>query len=600
MKLGANVKLDNEDREQALRDLASRARPGLPVYFLAWLAVGSAFWFRWPRPIVSFALGGFIVLVSVFRSALVLDASRIQARDARLWHVLFRSTTLASALGFGVLTGLLIFDLGLGRTTVAALTITAAVGSMAIFVFAPDYPLIASFTAALNGPFALALALRAGNNSEAAVLFADLIFIGYCLLLGRRLNAEYWRAAEDSRLLRTRTQDLEGAREKLRASRDNLEVEVEKRTRELLAREADYRRIFEGAHDAILIFDPADERVLAVNEQACEVYGFPRQQFIGMSLKAISKDVERGEREIASTLQRGKHYGFETVQYRADGTEMMLEINASIIDYNGRPAILSLNRDVTLRRRAEELRLAKEAAERSDRARSEFLATVSHELRTPLAAIHGALMLMNAAPTPVAGDETRELIALATRNSERLGRLVNEILDFQKLDAGQMSFDLRPRPLLPLVKDAVDALQPYARERRVAISGIERIASDREDPAPIVNVDAGRLVQIMTNLLSNAIKFSNPEDLVRVFWETRQEEVRVTVADTGPGIPESFKGHVFEKFAQADSTDSRKVGGTGLGLSISKTLVEAMGGRIGFESEAGRGTRFFIDLPRCA
>src|SRR5262249_53719193 len=154
------------------------------------------------------------------------------------------------------------------------------------------------------------------------------------------------------------TAELEAVQQELRRDRDELEHRVAERAEELRRASLDYLRIFENAHDAILILSTDDETVLNVNLRACEVYGYSREKFIGMSLEAISEDILRGRQHVIETLERGSFYNFETVQRRKDGSRMFLEINASVIEYEGRPAILSINRDVTERRRAEELRLA--------------------------------------------------------------------------------------------------------------------------------------------------------------------------------------------------------------------------------------------------
>ncbi len=233
-----------------------------------------------------------------------------------------------------------------------------------------------------------------------------------------------------------------------------------------------------------------------------------------------------------------------------------------------------------------------EVARRMEALKDEFISIVNHELRTPLTSIHGALGIINTKHGRELPQEARRLLEIAYRNSRRLARLVDNVLDLQKIESGTVAFEVRVQPLRPLLEHVVEANQPYATELGVTL------VLEEAPPEVRVAVDGDRVIQVLTNLLSNAAKFSPPGERVRVsaapsggsFW-------RVAVTDRGPGIPESFRGRVFQRFAQADSSTTRPRGGTGLGLSICKAIVERMGGRIGFETEPGRGTTFYFDLP---
>jgi len=232
------------------------------------------------------------------------------------------------------------------------------------------------------------------------------------------------------------------------------------------------------------------------------------------------------------------------------------------------------------------------ARKASERMKDEFISTVSHELRTPLTAIKGSLGLLAGGATGPMGSTQLSMIHLAYRNVERLARLVNDLLDLQKMDSGRLTFDLRVHPLGALSAQAVQAMAPFAEDRAVSL----RLEAP---PSPLfARVDADRFQQILANLLSNAIKFSPERSEVRLSVTRRDAWARLEVRDQGPGIPETFRPRLFEKFAQADTGTMRAQGGTGLGLSIVKALTEHMNGHVGFQSEIGN-TVFFVELPLC-
>ena len=261
------------------------------------------------------------------------------------------------------------------------------------------------------------------------------------------------------------------------------------------------------------------------------------------------------------------------------GTRILHTQKLALRDADGNPQyLLGISEDITERKRIAQMK-------------REFVSTVSHELRTPLTSISGALGLLAGG---VLGDfsvQVQDMIGIAHTNSQRLLHLINDLLDMDKLMAGKMRFDMQVQPLMPLIEQTIRDNQAYADQHGVQLDFAER--SD----AAVVEVDSQRVQQVMANLLSNATKFSPKGGRVEVRATRRGEQVRIAVIDHGPGIPAGFQDRLFQKFSQADSSDSRQKGGTGLGLVISKKLVEHMGGQIGFESVAGEATVFFFDLP---
>ena len=236
--------------------------------------------------------------------------------------------------------------------------------------------------------------------------------------------------------------------------------------------------------------------------------------------------------------------------------------------------------DITERKRIEQLK-------------NEFVSVVSHELRTPLTSISGALGIVTGGMLGELPDKMRDMLSIAYKNAQRLTLLINDLLDMEKLAAGKMDFDVHVQPLLPLVEQSLSANKAYADTFGVRLA----LHAQNAGTNAYAEVDARRIQQVLTNFISNAVKFSPPNGVVDVHLLREGHWVEIAVVDHGPGVSEEFRAHIFQKFAQADASDSRQRGGTGLGLAISKAFVERMQGSIGFESEPGQGARFFARFP---
>ncbi len=251
-----------------------------------------------------------------------------------------------------------------------------------------------------------------------------------------------------------------------------------------------------------------------------------------------------------------------------------------VFDERGRVAYaLTAFHDITERRKVE-------------RMKDEFVSVVSHELRTPLTSIQGALGLLENGVLGNLGGEALEMAQIAGDGSRRLLRLVNELLDIQKLELGTPTGNPEPVALGPLLSRAVAASRPYAATLRIGLD------LDDRAPAVVVLADPDRLSQVIANLLSNAIKFTPPGEGVAISAaRVAGNRVRVAVEDRGPGVPDEFRSSLFRKFSQADASDARQKGGTGLGLAICKVIVERLGGAIAHEPRAGGGACFYFELP---
>ena len=249
-----------------------------------------------------------------------------------------------------------------------------------------------------------------------------------------------------------------------------------------------------------------------------------------------------------------------------------------------------VQREGVLRVLAKEAEEAQKAAEDVSRFKSEFTSTVSHELRTPLTSIRGSLGLISSGVMGKLKPEVAKLVDIACNNTERLLFLINDILDIDKIESGKMDFVMGPVDLMVVLRQSLEANQPYGEQYQIQYV-LKKIIGDLK-----VYADTGRLMQVLNNLLSNAAKFSPEGAEVEICVLQNDSMIRIEVKDHGAGIPLQFQSRIFEKFSQADASDTRKVGGTGLGLSISKAIMEKMGGAIGFNTVEGKGTTFYIDI----
>lgn len=223
--------------------------------------------------------------------------------------------------------------------------------------------------------------------------------------------------------------------------------------------------------------------------------------------------------------------------------------------------------------------------------KDEFVSTVSHELRTPLTSIKGALGLLLAGKTATLTQAQSRLIDIAKSNADRLTDIVNDILDLEKISAGEVMFSTAELDLAEIIEVSVQQMSPFATTHNCAI----RIDLSKV-PLPVC-ADYGRTQQVLTNLISNACKYSDPDSEVVVKAEQLDNQMIVYVQNTGAGVPDSFRSKIFEPFSQADGSDTRTTGGTGLGLNISKQIVQRQGGKIGFESTPGGITIFWFTIP---
>jgi PAS domain S-box-containing protein len=336
--------------------------------------------------------------------------------------------------------------------------------------------------------------------------------------------------------------------------------------------------ILDNVLDGILTFDEQGE-IATANRAAEAIFGLSAIDLIGQSIDRLF-DTPWREQKWSQCADQTEEKIYETVGVRNGGDRFAMELSLSRISHRGNPLLIALVRDITERQRI-------------DRMKSEFVSTVSHELRTPLTSIAGALGLLAGGLLGTLEPQAQAMVDIAQKNSLRLTHLINDLLDIEKITAGKLHFDFQQQPILPLIEQAIEATQTYALQYGITYRLTTPPSANYE-----VLVDGQRLIQVITNFLSNAAKFS-PSGGEVTLWisQPRHNWLRISVHDNGTGIPEEFRNRIFQKFSQADSSDSRRQGGTGLGLAISRELIVRMSGNVGFDSAPGKGTTFYFELP---
>jgi PAS domain S-box-containing protein len=340
--------------------------------------------------------------------------------------------------------------------------------------------------------------------------------------------------------------------------------------------------ILNSVADGIFGTDSAG-RIVFVNPAAASMLGAHAFDLNGRTVHSVVHE-ERKDRETCSDQCRtGRAFlvregtSGQDVFYRRNGVSFPVEFSVTpMVEHNVAVGSVLSFRDISQRYAL-------------DRMKDEFVSTVSHELRTPLTSIRGSLGLLSTGLLGEMGDKASNLLRIAVSNSDRLVRLINDILDLERMQSGRAPLTYRNCDLEELAKQAIDAMTPMAEAAKVQLL---------LDSGPVqVEVDPDRLQQVMTNLLSNAIKFSAPQSQVTVSLERLLDGVTVSVRDHGRGIPKDKLESIFDRFQQVDASDARQKGGTGLGLAICRTIVIQHGGRIWAERNEDRGSTFRMFLP---
>ena len=362
---------------------------------------------------------------------------------------------------------------------------------------------------------------------------------------------------------------------RLRAQNSQLQQEIAQKT----AAEDKFAKAFRACPNPIVITTCNTGQVLEANDSFLQMSGYDTAEVINNNIDRLYPPaaLEIYYQALAKTQQQGYirnlEFDFPTKSKQIKTVLLSMEI----IELGRTKCTLQILNDITERKRLE----------------NEFISLVSHELRTPMTSTIGALDLLNSGQLGTLSDRGKQILQVAIRNSERLIRLVNDILDLERMKSGKIAIDSIQCNFYPLLVQATETMQGMATkaEVKLTLEPCENISQ------VVLNLDSDRILQTLTNLLSNAIKFTEPGGTVKLTTMVRDRYCRIVVRDTGRGIPADKLESIFERFQQVDASDSRRKGGTGLGLAICRHIVQRHQGEIWVESELGKGSAFYIQLP---
>ena len=404
-------------------------------------------------------------------------------------------------------------------------------------------------------------ALNFGHEQEGHYTEEDL---DWAVVLGRQIETSLYY----STLLSTIAQQREAL------AREHATVQGQRNQLEALI----------DASDAAIMMVGRDRKIAYANAEMARLVGIPREAVLGASVETVHRFLGGSFVDATALTSQDAVLSLDaSLRDRVELTFPRRAVYQRVVApvREGGGSLLGhivLYRDVTHEVEVE-------------RAKSEFVSVASHELRTPMTSVKTSLSLLLAGAAGPRDASARELLEIAVRNADRMIRLINDLLDLSRLEAGRMEFQLEPVPLADGVAAGLETVAAFAQEQGVTVA-----TEPPAEPQVVLGV-RDRLVQVIVNLVSNAIKFSPRGGRVTVRWWSENGFAVTEVADQGPGIPADQLQAVFEPFRQLDSSTTREHGGAGLGLAISQGIVDALGGKLWAESVLGAGSRFFVRLP---
>ncbi|MDO8727927.1 MAG: PAS domain S-box protein [Candidatus Methanoperedens sp.] len=355
-----------------------------------------------------------------------------------------------------------------------------------------------------------------------------------------------------------------------------------------------FRDLIDKSNDAITIVNPETGIILDANEKASSSLGYTRDEMLNMHVydfEVTLPDTFSWKEHVKEVQKEGNLF-LEGKHRRKDGTIFPIEVSIKLLEYGNKSRIVAIARDITERKKAEEMSRENERLLYASKAKNEFLSNMSHEIRTPLNAVIGFAELLKMKTIGDLNEKQESYVDNIRYGGKHLLNVITDILDLSKLDAGKMELVIENISIPETLDQTIVLVEEMAKKSNVSL--IIELSPELE----FIEADRQRLIQIITNLLSNAIKFSKKKGGTATITTIKEGSMaKFSVSDTGIGIKEEDKNKLFTDFEQLDSGISKKYGGTGLGLAITKKLVELHGGKIWVDSELGAGSTFTFVLP---
>jgi PAS domain S-box-containing protein len=453
------------------------------------------------------------------------------------------------------------------------------------------------------------------NGAEALIVsktrFSHIPFVFVSGTMGEEAAIESLLNGATDYVLKNRIERL-GSAVKRAIRESKLQQEYQNAISRLRQKEEQYRTLIEGMNEGLMLTDTQDT-ILFVNQQTCDITGYDADELIHKNCHQLLFDPnsEKFNHELDHLKKQGTKNSFELEMVRKNNEKIWVHVSCSPVynDDDKEIGLIGVFQDISDRKKTEnerqkltqELVLAKEKAEESDRLKSAFLANISHEIRTPMNGILGFAELLK---TPELTQDMHErYIHIIEQSGKRMLNIINDIVDISKIEAGQMNIHLEETNVDQLLKDLLVFFTPEAHSKGLKLTVSDNLPGTK----CMIQTDYTKLAQILTNLIKNAIKFTNSGSIEfgydpKVVGTLHATSLHGTslqffVKDTGAGIPADQTEMIFERFRQGSVLLTRAYEGAGLGLSISKAFVDMLGGKIWVESEPGKGSTFFFSLP---
>ncbi len=568
-------------QNQAINDLKNRNIAGAIIVPVAFLIGGLATDYSAGHTTLFLSLGIFLIITIIFRLAAIYTFSKETDYSQKIWLPIFFWSNILVAVIWGIFssTAVLFYHESLSITLIIILLAGIGGGSMASYCIWKSLSYTYLLLILLPAIFT---ELYIGNSVTIPIGLAIGTFLIFNLAQAKHWNEAYWVSLANTFLVRKNAEDL--AREIVSHKKTAADIAISRKKLE---------DIFNSAHDAIFIYD-LHGKVIDVNATMLDIFGVTKETALQYSMQKNFKSNVNNDIDLPAIWQKallGEDQEFQWNATRNTETQhFRAQVNLHKTLWGNESVIIATLRDITLQIEA------KEAALAANRAKSEFLANMSHELRTPMHGILGYARLGFKRSEKISREKLNEYFTLIHESGYRLMGLLDNLLDFSKLEVGKMKYSMRMCDLLLCIHEVMTELTPMAMEKDLRFS----VQSDEE--TIVVYCDPDKIIQVLRNLLFNAIKFSNEDGLINIYCEKAEESnessmQNVAISNYGIPIPDDELKSIFGEFIQSSKTKTG-AGGTGLGLAISRQILTDHCCSISASTADDGATIFQFTLPR--